>query len=84
MRVVDFRQARENLKSILDHVTEDADYTVITRGDAQAAVVMSLDVFNSYMETFHLLKSPANALHLAKSIEQYQNGEVQERELLNE
>jgi antitoxin YefM len=83
MKVVDFRHARDNLKSLLDSVTEDADYTVIAREDAQAAVVMSLDVFNSYVETFHLLKSPENASHLAKSIEQYQNGEVQERELLN-
>ena len=84
MRVVDFQQARENLESILDHVTEDADYTVITRGEAQAAVVMSLDVFNGYMETFHLLKSPANAAHLTKSIQQYHDGKVQEKELLHE
>jgi antitoxin YefM len=31
---------------------------------------MSLDQFNGLMETVHLLKSPANAAHLEKSIEQ--------------
>lgn len=73
MRVINFSDARNNLKSILDQVVEDADYTVITRRNSEDAVVMSLETFNSYMETFHLLKSPANAAHLAKSIKQYKN-----------
>ena len=81
MRVINFSEARNKLKTILDQVIDDADYTVITRRDAEDAVVMSLDTFNSYLETFHLLKSPANAEHLAKSIAQYKNGEVTEREM---
>jgi antitoxin YefM len=52
------------------------DYTVITRRDAEDAVVMSLDHHYSLMETVHLLKSPANAAHLSKSIGQYQSGKV--------
>lgn len=32
---------------------------------------MSLDYYNSLMEAVYLLKSPANAAHLAKSISQY-------------
>ena len=84
MRVVNFSEARNNLKSVLDQVVEDADYTVITRRDSEDAVVMSLETFNSYMETFHLLRSPANAAHLVKSIEQYKRRNVQERELIDE
>jgi len=84
MRVVNFSEARNNLKSVLDQVIEDADYTVITRRDAEDAVVMSLDSFNSLLETFHLLRSPANAEHLAKSITQYKNGETVERETIDE
>ncbi|WP_425457472.1 type II toxin-antitoxin system Phd/YefM family antitoxin [Azomonas agilis] len=45
---------------------------------------MSLEYYNSLMETVHLLKSPANATHLAKSIEQYRTTQVQERDLLDE
>ncbi|WP_414549406.1 type II toxin-antitoxin system Phd/YefM family antitoxin [Anabaena sp. CCY 0017] len=41
---------------------------IITRRDADDAVVMSLEFFNSLMETVHLLKSPANAAHLERSI----------------
>ena len=63
MKVVNFSEARNRLKSVLDQVVEDADYTVITRRDAEDAVVMSLDQFNGLMETVHLLKSPANAAH---------------------
>jgi PHD/YefM family antitoxin component YafN of YafNO toxin-antitoxin module len=65
-------------------IVDDADYTVITRRDSEDAVVMSLDTFNSFLETFHLLKSPANAEHLAKSIAQYRNGETLKKELINE
>jgi antitoxin YefM len=84
MRVVNFSEARNNLKSVLDQVTDDADYTIISRRDSEDAIVMSLDTFNSLMETFHLLKSPTNAEHLAKSIKQYKKGQIKERELIDE
>ena len=84
MRVINFSDARNNLKSVLDTVTDDADYTIITRRNAKDAVVMSLDSFNSVMETFHLLKSPANAAHLARSIAQYRNGDIIQKETIDE
>jgi len=84
MKVVNFSEARNQLKSVLDQVVDDADYTVITRRDADDAVVMSLDQFNGLMETVHLLKSPANAAHLSKSIQQYRAGKAEERGLLND
>ncbi len=84
MRIVSFTEARNGLKSVLDQVVDDADCTVITRRDSKDAVVMSLDFYNSLMETVYLLKSPANAKHLRKSIEQYRDGSVQERDLLDD
>jgi antitoxin YefM len=84
MRVVNFSEARNNLKSVLDQVSDDADITIITRRDSEDAVVMSLETFNSYQETFHLLRSPANVTHLAKSIEQFKSGKTHERELIDE
>ena len=84
MRIVSFTQARNGLKSVLDHVVNDADYTIITRRDSEDAVVMSMDHYNSLMETVHLLKSPANAAHLARSIEQFKSAQVIEREILND
>ena len=84
MRIVSFSEARSKLKYVLDQVVNDADCTVITRRDSEDAVVMSLDYYNSLMETVYLLKSPANAEHLRQSIEQYRKGNVQERDLLDE
>jgi antitoxin YefM len=84
MRIISFTQARSSLKSVLDNVVNDADCTVITRRDAENAVVMSMDYYNSLMETVHLLKSPANAEHLAKSIEQYKTGESKERDIIDD
>ena len=83
MRVVNFFEARSGLKGVIDQVIADADYTVITRRDAPDAVLMSLDTFNSLLETVHLLKSPANAAHLVRSIEQFRKGQVQLQDLVN-
>ncbi len=76
MRVVNFSEARNSLKQVIDQVVSDADVAVITRRDAPDAVVMSLDTYNSMMETVHLLKVPANAAHLARSIDQFRKGKV--------
>ena len=81
MRIVNFSEARNNLKQVIDSVVVDADYAVITRRDAPDAVLMSLDTFNSLAETVHLLKSPANAAHLARSIEQLRKGKTRARKL---
>ena len=83
MRVVNFSEARNSLKTFIDQVIYDADYTVIARRDAPDAVVMSLETFNSLMETVHLLKSPANAAHLARSIEQYRQGKLTQQGLVD-
>lgn len=80
MRIVNFSEARNSLKGVLDQTIADADFTIIARRDAPDAVVMSLETFNSLMETVHLLRSPANAAHLALSIEQYRAGQTVIRE----
>ena len=84
MRVVNFTEARSHLKRVLDQVASDADYTIISRRDAEDAVVMSIDQFNGLIETVHLLKSPANAKHLANSIEQYRSGKTEEHDIIND
>jgi antitoxin YefM len=83
MRVINFSEAKGGLKAVIDQVIADADYTVIARRDAPDAVVMSLDTFNRLMETVHLLKSPANAAHLARSIEQFRKGQVGQQGLVD-
>lgn len=83
MKVVAYSHARNALKSVLDDVLQDADVTIISRRDAKGdAVVMSLDYYNSLMETLHLLSTPANAKALARAIQQDRAGQAPGRELL--
>jgi len=83
MRIVTYSEARSSLKSVLDQVNDDADVTIISRRDGADAVVMSLDQYQSIMETMHLLSTPANAAHLVKSIGQHKDGKALRRELLD-
>ncbi len=83
MRVINFSYARNQLKQVIDQVVDGTDFTVIARPDASDAVVMSLDTFNSLMETLHLMKSPANAKYLEKSISQYRKSQTKTKELVD-
>lgn len=82
MKINTYSEARSPLKSFLDRVHEDVDVTVTNRRDGADAVVISLDHYQSVMETMHLLSTPANAAHLAKSIAQHKAGKAVRRELL--
>ena len=84
LHVVTYTDARNNLKSVLDKVIDDADVAVITRKDGNHAVVMGQDYYNSLMETLHLMSSPSNAAHLAQSIAELRASKAIERELLDE
>jgi antitoxin YefM len=83
MNVVNFSDARNHLKEVIDRVVQDADVTVITRRDAPDAVLMSLDQYNSLLETVHLLSSPANAAHIARSLSELRAGQDQLRDLID-
>ncbi|MBA5248091.1 YefM protein (antitoxin to YoeB) [hydrothermal vent metagenome] len=83
MQTVSFTKARNNLKSVLDRVVEDVDYTLISRRDTEDAVIMSLSQFNSWKETLYLLSNPANAEHLMASIAQLEAGNVVKHTLID-
>lgn len=83
MKIVSFTEARNSLKALLDSVVNDADTAIITRRDSEDAVVMSLDYYNSLMKAVHLLRSPANAEHLNRSIKQFKAGKVNRRDLID-
>ena len=84
MNTISFSLARNNLKSVLDEVADNFTTTLIKRRDSEDAVVMSLENYNSIMETLHLLSSPANAKHLAESMAQVEKGEIVTRSFLDD
>ena len=71
MRSTSFSELRKNLATTIDSVHEDHQPMVITRDSGKpSAVLMSLEDFESYEATMHLLRSPNNAARLMKSIAQ--------------
>ena len=83
MNAISATELRKNLAAMLDRVTQDHDYTIITReGGKPAAVLMALEDFASWQETDYLLRSPANADRLRKAIAELDAGGGQVRELI--
>ena len=82
MKTVNFSDARNNLRAVLDRVVDDADMTIITRRDAEDVVVMPLSTWNSWKETEYLMSSPANAKRLLKAIDDLDAGRGVRRELI--
>lgn len=83
MRIVNYTDARNGLKAVLDQVIDDADVTVITRRDAPDAVVMSKEHYDGIIETLYLLRSPKNAERLMKAIADVRAGNLQVHGLIN-
>ena len=57
---------------------EDKGDTNTHQRKEDTCAVSSFDNSSGLVETVYLLKSPANAAHLAESIEQYRKGQTRE------
>ena len=84
MDAVSYSDLRQNLKSYLDKIYHDHDPMIVTRKNNENLVILSIDEYNSLMETNYLLSTPANAEHLYKSIEQLNTGKVKKMDLLKD
>ena len=84
MKAANFTEFRTKLKQFLDDVENNNETLVIKRGAGRGAVLISLDEFNSILETVHLLSSKANADRLYESIKQMKSGKSVQKELIEE
>ena len=82
MKITSTSKFRKDIKRYVDEVDQDQEPLVITRSDNVSVVVLPLATFNSYAETDYLLRSPANAKRLRRSLEQARAGEVEKHELI--
>ncbi|TNG94925.1 type II toxin-antitoxin system prevent-host-death family antitoxin [Pasteurellaceae bacterium USgator11] len=82
MQIVSYTELRKNLANSLDKVVADRSPLIITRQNAEAAVLISLKDFNAYEETAYLLSSPKNAERLRHSLAQVKAGEVTQQALI--
>ena len=81
MQVVNFTEARNNLKSIFDTVYQDHEDVIVNRKSGENVVIISLEKYNSMNETEYLMRSPANRKHLLNSLQQLEEGKVVTKDL---
>ena len=84
MLAANYSEFRGDLKKFLDNVEFNNETLVIKRGKGKGTVMISLDEYNSLMETVHLLSSKANADRLYESIQQMKDGESVTKDLIED
>ncbi|MBQ9893580.1 MAG: type II toxin-antitoxin system prevent-host-death family antitoxin [Bacteroidales bacterium] len=53
-----YTDLRSNLKGFLDRVVKDSDNVIVNRGNGSAVVIMSLEEYESLMETAYIMSQP--------------------------
>ena len=81
MNAITYTEAREKLSDTISKVCENHDPVVITKRRDSAVVMISLEDYESLVETSYLLKSPRNARRLLESIQQLEEGKGKQRKL---
>ncbi|MFZ4543912.1 MAG: type II toxin-antitoxin system Phd/YefM family antitoxin [Saprospiraceae bacterium] len=84
MLAANFTEFRTELKKYLDTVEKNNETLIIKRGKGKGTVLISLNEYNSIIETMHLLSSKANADRLYESINQMKTGKVIATELMED
>ena len=84
MKAANFTEFRTKLKQYLDDVENNNETLIIKRGSGKGTVLISLDEFNSILETVHLLSSKANADRLYESVKQMKSGKKVVKKLIED
>jgi len=63
-----YTQARAQLASLLDEVTNNREVVIIQRRGAEDVALIAVDELAGLLETVHLLRSPANAERLLNAL----------------
>ncbi len=71
---VSYSEARRNLASLMDQVTDDCEVVVIKRRGRSSVAMIDADELSRMMETEYLFRSPKNAARLNKAIKRAEEG----------
>ena len=74
MQAVSYSEARHSLKNFMDEACSNHEPILITRRKSESVVLLSLEDYESLIESEYLLSSPANAARLMQSIKEAQSG----------
>lgn len=67
-----YSNARENLASLLEQVTDDREIVIINRRGYEDVALVAASELSSLLETAHLLRSPKNAQRLLTALRRAQ------------
>jgi antitoxin YefM len=81
MHTISLDHAKQEFEAVVARVLADSEPTVVNTPAGESVVVVPLDDYEAWQETAYLLRSPANAAHLCRSISEVEAGKVQQREL---
>ena len=74
MQARTYSEARHDLKNVMDEACKNHEPILITRRNWESVVLLSLEDYESIMESEYLLSSPANAARLLRSLEESRSG----------
>jgi antitoxin YefM len=81
MSHVSYTELRANLRKYMDEVCDSREALFVTRQNARTVVLLAEDEYQGMMETLHLLRSPANAGRLLRSIQEAESGNLVRHEI---
>ena len=74
MRTTSYNDFSSNIGHIFSSVIDDRDTYIVNGGQERNVVLMSLDEYNSIMETLHIMSSPQTMADIRESEKQFAEG----------
>ena len=81
MQAIQYSQARNNLRQIINKVCDDYDEVIITTKDDKTAILISYEEYSSMKETMYLLSSKNNRDKLMAAVEEIENCNFSKKEI---
>lgn len=75
MKAVTYAEFRRDLPKLMDRAAEDHDPVIITRSKGEAMVLMSLEDFEAYRTTLHVMGTPQKRAPLDAAMDELERGE---------
>ena len=81
MQAIQYSQARNNLRQIINKVCDDYDEVIITTKDDKVAILISYDEYSALKETMYLLSSENNRNKLMSSVREIETAKFTKKDL---
>ena len=76
MEHITISEFEKRLRNVFVRVADDQEPISVIMDEGREVILVDGDEYRSIMETFHLLRSPANAERLRQGIQQHKEGKT--------